>query len=55
METKPEHRVASEFGIRLTQEEIERAMDIKAKREAKANEDRSRKESIMSDLDKYGV
>ena len=55
METKPEQMVASEFGIRLTQADIERAMDIKAKREAKANEDRSRKESIMSDLDKYGV
>jgi ATP-dependent protease ClpP protease subunit len=55
METKTEQMVASEFGIRLTQADIERAMDIKAKREAKANEDRSRKESIMSDLDKYGV
>ena len=55
MDTKEVEAVASEFGIRLTQADIERATAEMAKAETKAQEDESRKNNIMSDLDKYGV
>lgn len=55
MDTKEVKAVASEFGIRLTQADIERATAEMAKAETKAQEDESRKNNIMSDLDKYGV
>ena len=55
MDTKEVKAVASEFGIRLTQKDIDRATAEMAKAKTKAQEDESRKNNIMSDLDMYGV